>query len=82
MTPAFLIQLKEIMPGMTEEEAGVLDEYYTKNPPKVDPAKKDFIDTKEMSRRPRSELIGLLKDKVWISDDFNAQLEEMKEYME
>jgi hypothetical protein len=25
---------------MTEEEADALDEYYTRNPPKVDPAKK------------------------------------------
>jgi hypothetical protein len=27
------------MPEMTEEEAGYWDDYYTKNPPKVDPAK-------------------------------------------
>ncbi|MCL2264629.1 MAG: hypothetical protein FWC22_01190 [Treponema sp.] len=27
------------METMTEEEAYVLDEYYTKNPPKVDPTK-------------------------------------------
>jgi hypothetical protein len=27
------------MEGMTEEEAFALDEYYTKNPPKVDPSK-------------------------------------------
>ena len=34
------------------------------------------------SKRPRSEIIGLLKDKVWMSDDFNAPIDEMKEYME
>jgi hypothetical protein len=28
------------MPELTEEEYDALDEYYTKNPPKVDPAKK------------------------------------------
>jgi hypothetical protein len=28
------------MAEMTEEEADALDEYYTRNPPKVDPAKK------------------------------------------
>jgi len=28
------------MARMTEEEADALDEYYTKNPPKIDPAKK------------------------------------------
>jgi hypothetical protein len=29
-----------MMAQMTEEEADALDEYYTKNPPKVDPTKK------------------------------------------
>ena len=28
------------MPDLTEEEYDALDEYYTANPPKVDPAKK------------------------------------------
>ena len=36
---------------------------------------------KELKKRPFSELRGLLKDKVWMSDDFNEPLEEMKEYM-
>ena len=31
---------------------------------------------------PRSELKGKWKGKVWMADDFNAPLEEMKEYME
>ena len=48
----------------------------------IEPVKKGSVDMKEMPRRPRSELIGLLKGKVWMSDDFNAPLEEMKEYME
>ena len=33
-------------------------------------------------KRPRSELKGYLKGKVWMADDFNAPLEEMREYME
>ena len=31
--------MEERMNEMTDEEADALDEYYTKNPPKVDPAK-------------------------------------------
>jgi len=34
------------------------------------------------TKRPFSELRGLLKGKVWMSDDFDAPLDEMKEYME
>jgi hypothetical protein len=30
---------EETMPDYTDEEYDALDEYYTKNPPKVDPAK-------------------------------------------
>ena len=33
-------------------------------------------------KRPRSELRGCLKGKVWMADDFDAPLEEMREYME
>jgi hypothetical protein len=42
---------------MTEEEADALDEYYTKNPPKVDPAKKGGFFTRQR------ELLDVL-DKV------------------
>jgi hypothetical protein len=31
--------MEEFMKEMTDEEADALDEYYTKNPPKVDPSK-------------------------------------------
>ena len=31
---------------------------------------------------PRSELRGCLKGKVWMAGDFDAPLEEMREYME
>jgi hypothetical protein len=34
------IPIGGIMVRMTEEEAKALDEYYTKNPPKVDPSKR------------------------------------------
>ncbi|MDR2168122.1 MAG: DUF2281 domain-containing protein [Clostridiales bacterium] len=32
-------------------------------------------------KRPLSELHGILRGKVWMADDFDAPLEEMKEYM-
>jgi hypothetical protein len=35
------------MARMTEEEAAYWDEYYTKNPPKVDPAKKGGYFTRQ-----------------------------------
>ena len=42
------------------------------------------IDTVETAtiKRPRSEFFGILKGKVWMADDFDAPLEEFKEYME
>jgi predicted DNA-binding antitoxin AbrB/MazE fold protein len=42
----------------------------------IEPVKKDGI------KLPRSTAKGVLKGKVWMSDDFNEPLEEMKEYME
>ena len=48
----------------------------------IEPVKKDAADISEPTKKPRSELIGLLKGKVWMSDDFNEPIEEMKEYME
>ena len=36
----------------------------------------------EQTKRPRSEVRGILRGKVWMSDDFDAPLEEMREYME
>ena len=35
------------MARMTEEEADALDEYYTKNPPKIDPSKRGGIFTRQ-----------------------------------
>ena len=48
----------------------------------IEPVKKEQVNVVKDGKRPRSELIGLLKGKVWMSDDFNEPLEEMKEYME
>jgi len=42
------------MAQMTEEEADVLDEYYTRNPPRIDPAKKGGFFTR------RRELLNVL----------------------
>ena len=33
-------------------------------------------------KRPFSELYGCFKGKIWMADDFDAPLEEMREYME
>ena len=48
----------------------------------LEPVKEDTVSCEKPKKRPLSELRGLLKDKVWMSDDFNEPLEEMKEYME
>ena len=42
----------------------------------------EATNNEQLNKRPLSELRGLLKDKVWMSDDFNEPLDEMKEYME
>ena len=33
-------------------------------------------------KRPRSDFLGCMEGKIWMSDDFDAPLEEMQEYME
>ena len=48
----------------------------------VEPLKKDAANINQPAKLPRSTALGLWKDKVWMSDDFNEPLEEMKEYME
>ena len=48
----------------------------------IEPVKKNTEDITKAAKRPRSELCGILKGKVWMSDDFDEPLEEMKEYME
>jgi hypothetical protein len=49
------------MKEMTEEEADALDEYYTKNPPKVDPSKNGGFAKKSLSiatHNPPTELVS------------------------
>jgi hypothetical protein len=36
-----------MMPDMTDEEYDAMDEYYTENPPKVDPAKRGGMFTRQ-----------------------------------
>ncbi|MCL2323222.1 MAG: DUF2281 domain-containing protein [Oscillospiraceae bacterium] len=48
----------------------------------IEPIKKDEKTINDSVKLPRSAIKGLLKDKVWMSDDFNEPIEEMKEYME
>jgi len=48
----------------------------------VEPVKKDPVNVKQSAKLPRSTAYGILKGKVWMSDDFNEPIEEMKEYME
>jgi hypothetical protein len=47
-----------------------------------EPVTEYAINTAQAIKRPRSEIIGCLKGKVWMADDFNAPIEELKEYME
>ncbi|MCL2065125.1 MAG: DUF2281 domain-containing protein [Candidatus Cloacimonetes bacterium] len=37
---------------------------------------------KNTNKRPMKEFKGILKGKIWIADDFDEPLDEMKEYME
>ena len=48
----------------------------------VEPIKNETAEINQPLKLPRSTALGIWKDKVWISDDFNAPLEDMKEYME
>jgi len=41
-----------------------------------------FLQPAPKQKKPRASSRGLLKGKVWMSDDFDEPLEEMKEYME
>ena len=42
-----------------------------------------FTDDNEIiNKRPRSEIIGSLKGKIWMADDFNDPIDELKDYME
>lgn len=42
----------------------------------LEPMEEDAISINQTKKRPRSEIIGCLKGKVWISDDFNDSIDE------
>ena len=50
----------------------------------IAPTQKKVANTSipKTGKLPRSTCRGMLKGKVWTSDDFNEPLEEMREYME
>ena len=48
----------------------------------LEPVENDIVNSEKSKKRPLSELRGFLKGKVWMADDFNAPLDELKEYME
>jgi len=48
----------------------------------LEPVEDDIVGDAQSKKRPLSELRGFLKGKVWMADDFNGPLEEMREYME
>ena len=48
----------------------------------AEPVTEGVVTIAQTIKRPRSEIIGCLKGKVWMADDFNAPIEELKEYME
>ena len=48
----------------------------------LEPITEEITNTEQTKKHPRSEFIGSWKDKIWMSDDFNEPLDEMKEYME
>ncbi|MCL2321121.1 MAG: DUF2281 domain-containing protein [Oscillospiraceae bacterium] len=69
------INFKPIQPIPVKEEYEVVITF-------IQPMKKNMVDVDKSVKIPCSELLGLLKGKVWMADDFNAPLEEMREYME
>ena len=48
----------------------------------LEPVEESITSGEQTKKRPLSELKGFLKGKVRMADDFNAPLDEMKEYME
>ena len=48
----------------------------------LEPVTESLDSTKQIKKHPRSEIIGCLKGQVWMADDFNDPIEELKEYME
>ena len=55
------------MKTMTEEEAFALDEYYTKNPPKVDPSKARIRVARITHEKPEEILSEMVREKIAVS---------------
>ena len=48
----------------------------------LEPVADDVVMMGQAKKRSRSEIIGCLKGMVWMADDFNDPIDELKEYME
>ena len=48
----------------------------------IEPINEETANASQSAKLPRSTAKGFLKGKVWMSDDFNEPLEELREYME
>ena len=48
----------------------------------LEPLREEITNAGQSKKHPRSEFIGSWKDKIWMSENFNEPLEEMREYME
>jgi hypothetical protein len=47
----------------------------------IEPINAENIELRKPVKLPRSTAKGFLKDKVWMSKDFNEPLDDLKEYM-
>ncbi|MCL2665434.1 MAG: DUF2281 domain-containing protein [Defluviitaleaceae bacterium] len=48
----------------------------------LEPMKDEIAGVEQAKKHSRSAFIGSWKDKIWMSEDFNEPLDEMREYME
>jgi len=48
----------------------------------LEPVTEGFVASEQIKKRPRSEIIGSLKGQVFMADDFNDPIDDLKEYME
>ena len=72
---ALLQEVSVLSPDYCSEVLGFIESL------KTDTVKPE-TDKPIIEKRPLSEMCGWLKGKVWMADDFDAPLEEMREYME
>jgi hypothetical protein len=64
------------MARMTEEEAKALDEYYTENPPKVDPSKRGgrFTRRRELLDAPDKVSVGYIMTRAMADNKMPVQI--------